>query len=137
MNTEKTDNILLSDEKIHDLLHECVNRVEKVKQRGRGQGGILRILLQEGNLPQKTIQEKLSVKAGTMSEIITKLENKGYLIREKHPVDKRMVLLSLTPEGEKEAKRPREKYSNALNFSRLDESEKEELIRILSKMLSD
>ena len=64
----------------------------------RGQALILSILAGREALSQRELQQMLGVRPGSMSEIVTKLERKGYLSREKGD-DRRGNLLRITDEG--------------------------------------
>lgn len=65
----------------------------------RGQGRILRTLCQRGEMPQKELQDLLSIQAGSMSEIAAKLETKGLIVRVRSEEDRRKVFLSVTEQG--------------------------------------
>lgn len=104
----------------------------------RGQGRILRILYQEGQLPQKTLQDMLGIRAGSMSEIIGKLESGGLLVRGKDTDDRRRITLRITDQGRKFVE-DREREVNEKDerlFACLDPDEQEDLKRLLQKLLS-
>ena len=69
------------------LLGKCGHHVAKHSGSGRGQDKILCILAEEESISQRKLQEILDIKPGSISEILTKLENKGFLIREKSEAD--------------------------------------------------
>lgn len=57
--------------------------------------------LPEGARPTiKTVAERLCVQHHTAVALVDKLEQRGYLRRERNRADRREVLLSLTPDGE-------------------------------------
>ena len=74
------------------LLSHCLGK-------RRGQGRILRTLCQQGEMPQKELQDLLGVQAGSMSEIAAKLEDKGLIVRVRSEEDRRKVSLSITEQG--------------------------------------
>lgn len=74
------------------LLSHCLGK-------RRGQGRILRTLCQQGEMPQKKLQELLGIQAGSMSEIAAKLEDKGLVVRVRSEEDRRKVSLSITEKG--------------------------------------
>ena len=88
-------------------------------------------------MTQKELQNRLSVKAGSVSELVMKLENKSLVIRQKDPSDRRRIILSLTEKGENPALSPSKKYSDVLHFDNLSSEYKEILIALLRKMLRE
>lgn len=60
---------------------------------------VIQLLQQHGPMSQKDIQETLQIQAGSVSELISKLERKGFLVRKQDEQDKRKVLISLTQTG--------------------------------------
>ena len=104
----------------------------------RGQHRILKILWVEGKLPQRELQERLGIRAGSLSEILSKLEEGNLILRSKDKDDKRAVILELTQEGQRQLEANREKLreEEQVLFSVLTEAEKEELNRTLIKILS-
>lgn len=100
-----------------------------------GQGKILTILADKGSMTQKELQEMLYIKSGSVSEILTKLEEKGLILRKKQEEDKRRIVLELTDEGQKAVREQRKKNEEEKLFQVLDEREQEELEGLLAKLL--
>ncbi|MBR2578440.1 MAG: MarR family transcriptional regulator [Erysipelotrichaceae bacterium] len=101
--------------------------------RPMGQERILRKLA-DGPISQKALQEELFVRPGSISEIVSKLEEKGLLVRNKDSEDARSVNLELTEKG-------RERL-NALEeeadlYSSISDEEKETLKEILTRLNND
>ena len=65
----------------------------------RSQENILEILLKHKEISQRELQEILDIEAGSMSEIIAKLEQREYIKRYKDERDKRRYIISLTKKG--------------------------------------
>lgn len=82
------------------MLSQCGNQMMKHPGRGRGQGKILRILAEKKSISQRQLQEILDIQPGSLSEILTKLESKGLILREKCDEDRRAVVVRITPAGE-------------------------------------
>ncbi len=103
-----------------------------------GQGRILRLLASREEMTQKELQDSLEIQAGSMSEIIAKLECKGLITKEKKESDKRSVVLRITEEGLRllEAREQERKRVEEETFVDLDEEEREDLQRILGKLLA-
>jgi DNA-binding MarR family transcriptional regulator len=90
-----------------DLL-ELIDMAGRMAQR-RPQGGpaksqalVLSILAGRYTLSQRELQQMLGVQPGSLSELLSKLEGKGYLIREKAE-DRRGNLLRITDAGREAA----------------------------------
>lgn len=84
----------------------------------------------------KTLGEKLFLDSGTLTPLLKKLENKGYIKKERFSKDERNVLVSITEKGKKlkeKAKNIPLKVSNCLN---IEEKDSLELYKILYKILN-
>ena len=108
------------------------------KMRAFAQARLLTMLLQyEKGVRQKVLAESMNINPSSTSELISKLEQEGYVIRTVDPDDKRATLISLTEVGrarayELEDERA-EKFSNV--FRNLDDKEKEKLLELLEKVM--
>ena len=106
----------------------------------RGQGQILRILSEEGDLSQRALQDRMEIRSGSMSELAAKLENKGLIVRVRDDQDKRKVLLSLTELGRDRVAHQTETdicQRRAELFSALSKDEQDVLQSLLTKLLTD
>lgn len=74
----------------------------------RGQGQCLFFIEQYEGISQKQLANMMKIRSTSLSEIISKLESKNYVKRERSESDKRTFLLYLTPEGKKEISRRRD-----------------------------
>ena len=63
------------------------------------QFGVLEALYHLGPMCQNEIGHKLLKSGGNMTLVIDNLEKHGYVHRERNPEDRRMMIVSLTPEG--------------------------------------
>ena len=98
-----------------------------------GQGRILKIL-NKGPISQKELQETLNVQAGSVSEIVSKLEERGFLTRSKSEDDARVVILTITEKG----KGRLDEHTQRRDFySSISEEEKQQLKEILVKLNND
>jgi len=93
------------------LLHR--QQIRDIGERGpgsvpsRGQGRVIRVLEENGEMPTSALASELGVRAQTLGELIGKLEKKGLIVRRHPPADGRVVLVSLTDEAKsKEASEP-------------------------------
>ena len=90
----------------------------------------------EGGVRQKTLTEELRINPSSVSEMISKLENDGYVKRAVDPADKRATLISLTELGEARTAELSDERNERLDkaFGALADDEKEQLIALLEKL---
>lgn len=104
---------------------------------GRGsQNRILTILLRNRIVSQAELTEHLGIQSGSASEVLSKLESAGLIVRTESEEDRRTVNITLTPMGEEKAAialAEREKKKRDM-FSVLSEEEKAVLLSLLEKM---
>lgn len=86
---------------------------------------------------QKDVAGDEGINASSASEMISKLVEDGYLIREADEADKRAVVLKLTEKGQARADEIRVEREAVLAelFSRLTDDEKQTLSDLLDKLL--
>lgn len=96
------------------------------------------LLNNSGSLSQRELTELLDIKPGSMSEILTKLNNKGFIRRTPSESDRRTMIISLTEEGKKMAREAYEYRSERRveMFYSLNEDEKATLLNLLEKINS-
>ena len=68
-----------------------------------GQQRALSTLRRHGSMPQRDMLATMGVSPAALSELLTKLEDKGLITREKSKEDRRVMLIALTPKGSKQA----------------------------------
>ena len=125
-----------------DLEGKLFNNLQEVGHIGRfrlggrgGQNKILRILAEKGEMTQRDLTEKLGIQPGSASEVIGKLERAGFVERRANEHDRRAAKLCLTEKGEEEMKTSG--GTKPPLFTALNQEEKEQLLSILEKLLSD
>jgi DNA-binding MarR family transcriptional regulator len=86
---------------------------------------------------QKDVAGDEGINASSASEMVSKLVEDGYLIRESDETDKRAVVLKLTEKGAARAEELRAGREAALTelFAKLTDQEKETLANLLDKLL--
>ncbi len=101
-----------------------------------GQGRVLAILKEEGEMTQRELTEKLGIQPGSASEIIGKLEKAGMLIRTPGLTDRRTADISLTAAGAARAGEAAEKAQSRREtmFAALTEEEKNEFLALTEKL---
>ena len=121
---------------LYSMLRACGHYLYHRFGKNMGQRRILAILSERESMTQKELQEMLRIQPGSVTEILTKLEEKGMIRRRKDEEDKRRCILELTEDGRKEFELRREQEGEkALLFSVLDAAEQEELQKLLGKLL--
>lgn len=90
----------VEDADLPELIDMAGRLLRRLPQGGpaRGQALILSILAGREALSQRELQQMLGIQPGSLSELISKLEAKGYLTREKAE-DRRGNLLRITDAG--------------------------------------
>lgn len=125
------------EDDVLSLLGKCSHFLHHKRGGKRGQGKILRILAENPEIGQRELQELLGIESGSMSEIVIKLENKGFITRTKDETDKRMTKLMITEFGLAKSKevesRDLEVDQSVINS--LNAEEQEQLKVLLKKLL--
>lgn len=116
------------------LLCRCGYIADRKTGRYRGQKRILQILLHFPRISQKELTEKLDIEPGSVSEVLSKLEDKGMIRREKDASDRRKMMITLTEEGQSAAKQCGESMDEDI-LEILSDEEKASLKQILGKLL--
>lgn len=101
-----------------------------------GQYRCMGLLALNGPCSQKELAEKLQIRQASLSELLGKLEKKGFVSRRQSEKDRRSTLVSLTEEGEQQVlqyKAGRERVYKEI-MRGLSEEEKQQLFVILKKM---
>lgn len=105
---------------------------------GRGsQFRALRILNEQGQLTQRQLQDLMEIQQGSLSEIVKKLEDQGFIAREREPSDRRQLLIRATEEGRNQSRLRQEKRRRESQelMKALNSAEQERLLELLTKLL--
>jgi len=121
------------------LMEQCGHFIWHRMGGKKGQIKILKILSKNPEITQAELQSKLNIQPGSISEIMTKMENKGLITKTKDEEDKRKYVISITEKGKKNlCEHPRNDFAGKKGlFDVLDEQEQEELRRILSRLIEN
>lgn len=105
----------------------------------RGQARILRLLIENGGMSQRRIQDILDIKSGSLSELVRKMEAEELISRQKDESDRRNITVRITPKGEERAMENSLtlKKQEQVMFDALSDKEQEELYVLLKKLLDD
>ena len=100
---------------------------------------ILIILNELKTITQRDLTEHLGIQPGSASEILSKLESAGLIIRTQNETDRRTTDVSLTDTGRElavEALAQRQRRHEEM-FSCISEEEKQDLLSLLEKIYAD
>jgi DNA-binding MarR family transcriptional regulator len=103
----------------------------------RGQGRIMKLLKMQPEISQKDLSEILFMRPQSLGEILSKLEQKGYITRTPSDSDKRVMIVRLTDEGKNAVADEEEQPDFDEMFSSLSDEEMAELGGYLSRISDD
>ena len=127
----------MESDKLLTQLRLCAHYLHHRNEGKGSQERILMILNKKERISQRDLLEIVGIRSSSLSEVLTKIENNGYIVRHKKDEDKRNVEIRITPSGKEKALEVRkihEERSKNL-FTDLSEEEQTELSRLLEKLL--
>jgi len=97
---------------------------------------VLEVLLHKGAQPVNEIGEKVLLTSGSITTAIQRLEKKGLVARKRDDVDRRVMRISLTDEGQKRIEASFTEHSERLDdlFSVLSEEERTQFGDLVRKV---
>lgn len=107
---------------------------------GKGsQKQVLIVLGKTGAITQRALTERLGIQPGSASEVISKLESAGLILRTPSQSDRRTADIVLTDEGKNQASQAIEQRIRRHQemFSCLSETEKRQMLSLLEKINAD
>ena len=105
--------------------------------RGQGRGRMLGLLHDHGEMSQSQIASLLGIRPQSLSEMLTKAETDGVIVRRQSTEDKRQTLVSLTELGQSRVETYRENHRRQAEefLEPLTDDEKTALAEILHKLI--
>ena len=102
------------------------------------QFGALNLLQLYPGIDQRTLGEHLQLDRSTIADVSRRLEQRGYIERDRDPADRRRNILRLTPGGRAAlaTMQPRVRRVNRILVSALSEADRAELHRLLNALLT-
>lgn len=100
----------------------------------RGQGRVLALLKAKPETTQRELSFLLDMRQQSLSELLAKLEEKGYITREKSAEDGRVTVVRLTEAGAEAAPSPQQMETRADALDCLDEEEQAQLEALTNKV---
>lgn len=119
-----------------DRRSEVAEKAEKVSVH-RGQGRVL-ALLKDGSLSIAQLVEQLDIRPSSAGELVSKLEQQGFVTKETSEDDKRVALVSLTEKGSailENTVKVNNSYFEDM-FSGLNDEEQKQLSELLDKLIT-
>jgi len=124
------------DEIIIGSLRYCASFL-RYQTEGKGsQRRVLSFLRERGPMTQRDILEEMDIRASSLSELLGKLEGRGFVTKEKSEADKRNYNVSITDDGIRALTEMQSRYDLSMSdlLSGLDEAEKARLAALLEKL---
>lgn len=118
---------------LYALFLRCSNIISRRIGGNASRRRIIALLDEHGALTQRDLRVMLGIQAGSLSELVTRMERFGVIERESDSRDKRRVVIRLTEEGRKRAAEPRTIGDDRL-FAALTGQEQEQLRSMLMKI---
>ena len=133
------DAVDMNDQLIGNL--RDLSHIMRFLYEGKGSQKRILIVLEEigGSITQQKLTERLGIQPESVSEVISKLENAGYIRRTQNESDRRTSVIELTEAGKVIAIEARDQRIRRRQqmFSCLSGSEKYELLSLLEKVNTD
>jgi MarR family transcriptional regulator, organic hydroperoxide resistance regulator len=135
----KKELIILQIGRIRDKANSFLTRElarRKLKGIAPSHGDILWALITNGDLPMKKLSEIINRDKSTVTALVNKLINSGYILKRTHEADSRSSIISLTEKGRAMQKSFWD-VSEALRkkaYQGLTEEEMETLMHLLTKI---
>ncbi|CAH0121890.1 MULTISPECIES: MarR family winged helix-turn-helix transcriptional regulator [unclassified Paenibacillus] len=135
LNIDITTNFMKYNDLLTVFLKESMLKGSVFTVQNRGQGKILNILRQTPHISQKELVRQLDMRPQSASEMIKKLEKKGFIERYKSEEDQRVMMITLTKAGKVVLNQNGDFQPVFLNVLTIEE--KQQFNRILEKLVSE
>lgn len=102
-----------------------------------GQQRVLTMLSRHDSMSQRDLLEEMGLARATLSELLTRLEEKGLIERERSKADRRVIIISLTKKGKAASKKIVAIESDIADeaFAPLSAAQKDDMKSMLDAML--
>lgn len=131
------DELKISDVELMRKMRWCGHLLYHKYHLNFAQNKILMLLCEKGPMTQTELLTELKIQAGSLSEILAKVESAKFVKKERSKTDKRTILVSITDDGIRQAegfRLERERIAEFL-FEKLSEEDKKILDKILAQLL--
>lgn len=125
------------DHSLPGLFHRCSRCLFHRFGQNRTQNRVVKLLAERGELTQRELREILDTRPGSVSELLSKLEEKGLIRCERDTEDRRKVVLRLTDQGMEYGAllAQQEEEEEEQMFGALTQEEQETLKALLEKLI--
>lgn len=126
-----------NESELYTMIRKCAHFLNNGYK--LGQKRVIITIYHHQPITQSKLLEVLQVQAGSLSEMLKKLENEGWIIRTNDPEDKRNLHINLTLQGEKMAQEfitLRQEMIDSI-FEGFSDEEKKQLHTLLQKLISN
>ncbi len=103
----------------------------------RGQGRVLSLLKLQPKITQKELSFLLDMRPQSLGELLSKLENSGYLTRKPSEEDRRVMIVELTEKGVEESSKIDQSAEQDTIFDVFSPDEKVVFYRLISKLTKE
>lgn len=127
---------VMGDERVIKDMMYCSGFLRSHTEGKGSQRRVLYFLRERGSMSQQELLEEMGVRAGSLSELLSKLEAKGFIRKEKSETDKRNYNVSITPEGLQALEDMHARHQAAMTdlLSCLEPEERVQLGALLAKL---
>lgn len=99
-----------------NVIEERTMDLKQIPDLTVGELHVIEMVDQNNNKPMTLIAKKMKVTVGSLTIAINRLVQKGYLLRTRHEMDHRVILVSITPKGKKVLKSHDQFHENILGL---------------------
>lgn len=128
------DDLEQDESALYALFFRCSHILHRRVGARASRQRVLSLLCRNGAMTQKEIQNALGIQAGSLSELAARLEERGFITREKDEQDRRRIVLRLTDAGREKAGMS-EHVGDAELFCALSAEEQVQLRVMLEKIV--
>ena len=102
-----------------------------------GQQRVLTVLSRHDSMSQRDLLEEMGLARATLSELLTRLEEKGLVERTRSKADRRVIIVSLTKKGKAAGKKVVDIESDIADeaFAPLSDAQKDDMKSMLDAVL--
>ena len=127
---------LSQDERLIHNLRRCGHYLRHHTEEKGSQRRVLFLLHRRGSMTQKDLLEIMGVRAGSLSELLSKLEAKGCIAKEKSETDKRNYNVTITPAGLEALEELQQQYKISMSalLAGFPDGDKEKLNTLLEQL---
>lgn len=140
MTTTNSNQLFQALFRLNRQMHRMAHRgMQGRNELHRGQAYLLKLVSQNDGASQRDLAEQMDVRPSTMTELISKMEAAGMLLRKQDEKDQRVMRIYLTEQGKKfvgQSNDFSDEFADSV-FDSLSEEEKAQMLAIVEKLCTD